>query len=188
MEMREKMNLFYESAIEVANQQSVEIMREHTATMERLFAEYKKHKQDEIEMRYQIEERKLKREQNRRISEAQTEHKRLLSQHQQEKREALFAVVSRKLSEFRESGEYQHYLEIKIKQAKCFAAESEAEIYLSRQDADKKQALEEKTGCSLLVSEQDFGGGIRAVIRRRNVLIDESFETKLEQEKDAYTF
>lgn len=188
MEMREKMNLFYESAIEVANQQSMEILREHTATMERLFGEYKKHKQDEMDMRYQIEEGKLKREQNRRISEAQTEHKRQLSQHQQEKREALFEVVSRKLKEFCGSGEYDHYLEIKIKQAKCFAGESETEIYLSRQDADRRQALEQRTGCSLLVSQEDFGGGIRAVVRQRNVLIDESFETKLRQEKDAYTF
>ena len=93
MEMREKMNLFYESAIEVANQQSMEILREHTATMERLFEEYKKNKQDEMDMRYQIEEGKQRREQNRRISEAQTEHKRQLSLHQQEKREALLEVL-----------------------------------------------------------------------------------------------
>ncbi len=188
MEMREKMNLFYESAIEVANQQSMEILREHTATMERLFGEYKKNKQDEMDMRYQIEEGKQRREQNRRISEAQTEHKRQLSLHQQEKREALFAVVSRKLAAFCGSKEYEHYLEIKIEQAKCFAKDSEAEIYLSRQDADLRQALEQKTGCRLLVSEEDFGGGIRAVIRRRNVMMDESFETRLRQEKDAYTF
>lgn len=188
MENREKLNIFYKSAIEVANQQSAQILREHTATMERLFEEYKKNKQKEIETRYQIEVEKLKREQNRRLSEAQTEQKRQLSLHQQAKKEALFAVVEKKLLEFCRSAEYDHYLEVKIMQARCFAGESEAEIYLSRQDADKKQPLEERTGCSLCVDEADFGGGIRAVIRGRNVLIDESFETKLKQAQDAYTF
>ena len=56
---------------------------------------------------------------------------------------------------------------------------------LFRSDADKKEALEIKTGTELTVSAMDFGGGVRAVIRSRNILIDESFVTKLEQE-EAY--
>ena len=43
--------------------------------------------------------------------------------------------------------------------------------------------LEAAAGVSLTVSAIDFGGGIRAVIRARNILIDESFVTQLEQEE-----
>lgn len=188
MEINEKLNIFHQSAIEVANQQSAEILREHTATMKRLFDEYKRNKQEEYESMYQIEKAKLKREQNRRISEAHTEQKRQLSLHQQARREALFVVVERKIKEFCQTAEYERFLEVKIKQAKCFAGEAETEIYLCPQDADKKQMLEQRTGCSLRVSETDFGGGIRAVVRARNVLIDESFETKLKEEIATYTF
>ena len=56
-------------------------------------------------------------------------------------------------------------------------------IYINPSDADKKEALEAAAGVSLTVSAIDFGGGIRAVIRARNILIDESFVTKLEQEE-----
>lgn len=188
MEIIQKLNIFHLSAIEVANQQSAEILRNQTATMRRLFQEYQKNKQNEIDTMYQIEEAKLRREQNRKLSEAQTEQKRQLSQHQKEKKDALFGAVLKKIQEFCQSDQYGPYLLKKILEAKQFAGESEVEIYLSRQDAGKRNLMEQKSGCLLLVSEHDFIGGIRAVIKARNVLIDESFETKLSQEINDYTF
>ena len=56
-------------------------------------------------------------------------------------------------------------------------------VYINPSDADKKQGLEQETGVELTVSSIDFGGGVRAVIRSRNILVDESFVTKLEQEE-----
>lgn len=188
METTKKLNSFYTSAIEVANKQSSDDMREFTASMNKIMEEFKKNKQEEMDSRYRIEEEKLKREENRQISEAATELKRKLSLHQQEKKRALFAAVKEKLVLFQETESYDDYLISKIRMAKKFARQEEIIIYLNPTDAEKAQRLQQVTGCTLVISEDDFIGGIRAVVRSKNVLIDESFQTKLDQEWDAYTF
>ena len=78
---------------------------------------------------------------------------------------------------------YKDYLTAKIQMAGEVAGTEPVIIYLDPSDEDKKAELEEKTGAGLTVSEIKFGGGIRAVIRSRNILIDESFLTRLEQEE-----
>ena len=75
-----------------------------------------------------------------------------------------------------------------IKQAKAFAKGEEIVIYLAPTDIAKKERLERETGISLEVSEENFIGGIRAVIAAKNILIDESFAGRLCQEKDNYSF
>lgn len=188
MELTEKLNTFYASAIEVANKQSSDSMGEFTASMEKLQEEYRKNKKKEMESRYHIEEGKLKRDANRRVSEAITDQKRRLNLHQQEKKEALFGLVESMLKEFLKTEAYDRYLISKIRMAKEFARQEEVRIYLDPADAGKKTYLEQETGCALSISEIHFGGGIRAVVRSKNVLIDESFQTKLNQEREGYTF
>ena len=55
-------------------------------------------------------------------------------------------------------------------------------------DEGKKEDLERRTGTRLTVSAEDFTGGMRAVIRGRNVLIDHSFKTSLANEYDQFIF
>ena len=55
--------------------------------------------------------------------------------------------------------------------------------------AQKAQVtVEVKSGTFLTVSQEDFIGGIRAVIRGRNILIDHSFRTALRNEYDQFIF
>lgn len=188
MELTRKLNMFYTSAIEVANKQSSADMEEFILSMEKVMEEFKKNKIEEIDSRFRVEEEKLKREENRRASEAATERKRTLSIHQQEKKQQLFDAVREKLARFQQTEGYDKYLLSKIRMAKKFARREEVTIYINPTDTGKKEWLEQETGCVLTISEFDFGGGIRAVVRSKNVLIDESFQTKLSQEWDAYTF
>lgn len=44
------------------------------------------------------------------------------------------------------------------------------------------------TNTTVEVSKYGFGGGIRALIRARNILIDQSFETKLKEAEEAFVF
>ena len=48
--------------------------------------------------------------------------------------------------------------------------------------------LEDATGVHLTISAEDFIGGARAVIRARNILIDNSFKTQLQNEYDKFMF
>lgn len=188
MKIREKMNIFYSSALEAANRQSNDEMHKFSISMEMLLDEFRKNKKEEMDLRYGVEAGKLKRDSNRKISEALTEQKRKLNQHQTEKKEALFQVVSSMLENYRQTGSYDAYLIAKIRMAKEFAGPEEIVIYIDPLDQGRKEYLEAESGCALAVSEREFGGGIRAVVRSKNVLIDESFQTKLNQEQEAYTF
>ena len=109
--------------------------------------------------------------------------KRILDNCKREWKEKLIAQAKILLEEYQNTSEYQEYLIAKIKMAKKVAEQEAVLIYINPSDADKKEELEKKTGVDLTVSNIDFGGGIRAVIRSRNILIDESFVTKLEQEE-----
>lgn len=188
MEITEKLNIFYTSALDVANKESSDIMLEYAESMERVMEEFKNNKDAEIDSRYHMEEAKLIRDENRKVSEAATEQKRKLNLYQQQKKQALFEIVEQRLKDYQNTESYEQYLIGKIRMAKEFAREEEIIIYLNPTDAFRKDALEKETGCCLTISTMDFDGGIRAVIRSRNVLIDESFQTKLNQEREAYTF
>lgn len=198
MEITKKLEIFYTSAIEVANKESNDIINEYKESLRKQFEEFADQKKQEIQILYQTEESCIKREINRSISEAAIEQKRKLNERQQEKKQVLFERVKQLLREYIKTEEYDAYLVSKINMAKDFAIKScgksgfswekDVTIYLNVADADKKEKLEAETGCHLTISEIDFDGGIRAVVRTKNVLIDESFVTRINQEQEAYIF
>ena len=53
---------------------------------------------------------------------------------------------------------------------------------------DELLELEKETGAKLTVSAEDFIGGVRAVIRSRNILMDHSFKTQIQDEYDKFLF
>ena len=188
MQIKEKLEVFRQSALEVANQQSRTELEAYEADSRQELEWFRKNKQKETESAFQMEEIKLRREINRRVSMELTRQKRILDACQQEKKQKLFEIVEQKLAEYQKTEEYENYLAVQIKKAAEFARTEEIVIYINPTDAEKKQMLEQKTGVKLTVSNIEFGGGIRAVIHSKNILIDESFATRLEQEKNAYTF
>ena len=83
---------------------------------------------------------------------------------------------------------YNDFLIRCIRQAVRYAGSDPVIIYINPSDASKKAALEETTGAELTVSKEDFIGGVRAVIRSRNILMDNSFKTQLDNEYDKFLF
>ena len=82
---------------------------------------------------------------------------------------------------------YLDLLKEQIQYALDYAKGEEMELYINESDTDKKNSLEQMFNCSIQISNTDFMGGIRAVIRNRNVLIDNSFATKLAEERESFT-
>ena len=80
-------------------------------------------------------------------------------------------------------------------------AMAKAQLDLKRQQGKVQQELKEKLFAEvaelvrdfmktpvLTVSAEDFMGGVRAVLRGRNILIDHSFKSSLENEYDQFIF
>ncbi len=85
------------------------------------------------------------------------------------------------------TSEYFDLLAKQITEAKNFAGNEEVTIYINPTDISLKANLEANTKAVLTVSTIDFIGGTRAVIHDKNILIDNSFLTKLEEAKNSIT-
>ena len=70
----------------------------------------------------------------------------------------------------------------------AFAQGEEIHIYIDPADQEKQNLLSMETGCDIRVSQYPFSGGTRAVIASKNILIDNSFETKLKEAGENFQF
>ena len=125
---------------------------------------------------------------NQAAAKAETELKRALGQTQNELKVRLFDEVKELLSDFTKTDEYLDYLCSKIREAARFADGEEMTIYISPSDKEKQTELEKRTGMTITISEYDFMGGMRAVIRGRNILIDHSFQAAVDYEYHQFSF
>ena len=107
---------------------------------------------------------------------------------QKELTEKIFAEVKGKLERYMGTGDYERYLIAQVRAAKDFAGDDEILIYIDPADIDKKNSIAAAANTTVMVSKYGFGGGIRAVIKSRGILIDQSFETKVKEAADGFVF
>lgn len=187
MTLDEKLDLFYNSAIEDATKQSVEMIEEYKKSLESVYEEHKREANQKAELTLSTETQKLIQKKNKTLSIENLDFRRRLNEKMTELKKILFTDVQKKLEHFMNTPEYENLLVKQIVYALQFSKGNEIQIYINPTDADKKTSLEEKTGATLTVSKIDFIGGTRAVIHEKNILIDRSFLTKMEEEKDIFS-
>lgn len=188
MTIEEKLNNFYQSSIETARANANAIIEEHQAALDKIFTEHKETMERQAAAELAAEKEKLKRELNKQLSTEQLHIKRSLSRKNMELKDKLFAEVIEKLRAFKKTPEYTAYLERKIKETCDFAAGDALTIYLNASDAHLKEQLEQSTNAELTLSREDFKGGVRAVIETKHILIDNSFLTLLNDERETFIF
>jgi V/A-type H+/Na+-transporting ATPase subunit E len=186
MTLDEKLDNFYNSAIEDATAQSVKILESYELTLKEMAEEKKKSLKKQAEQRIHTESDNLQREKNKKLSNESMDIKRAISEKTREKVDILFADVEKRLSSYMKTPEYQDFLIKKINEAVTFANSDEITIYINPTDAHLKPALEAATHVKLTVSNIDFLGGIRCVITEKHILIDNSFISKLKEEKSNF--
>lgn len=187
MTLDEKLEHFYSSVIESATKQNIEIVDDYKKTLQKNFDERKESALRKAESSLRMASDNIIRERNRRLSAETMEIRRKVLEKTAEYTEYIFRDVKDKLYEFMKADEYNDLLCAQIRSSKDFAKGDVITIYINPSDADKKSALEEKTGVPLTISNRDFIGGTRAVIPSHSILIDNSFMTKLEEAKSSFT-
>lgn len=73
-----------------------------------------------------------------------------------------------------------------LREAREFAGGEEIILYIDPSDAQYQYSIEAEVGAPVTVSTYSFLGGTRAVLPGRNILIDNSFETKLAEAKESF--
>lgn len=188
MTIEEKLKHFLDASIETANTRSVKTIDEYQKGLDSVFDTYKADVLRKQALQIKFSEENLRKEKNTELSKRQMEIRRAVGEKQEELKQSLFHEVEEKLESYRKTGDYDTYLAEWIKRSKDFAGKEEVQIYIDPEDKEKLPELEKKTGAKLTVSEYGFQGGMRAVIRSKNILIDQSFETKLNEIKKDFSF
>lgn len=188
MTTEEKLKHFLDVTVENANAKSVQTLEEYEKGLETVFETHKEDALRKQALQIKLSEENLRKEKNSELSKRQLEIRKELGKKQEELKELLFSEVEDKLEKYMSGPAYEEYLIKHIKAAKDFADKEEIQIYIDPADAQKVTALEAATGTQISVSEYSFHGGMRAVIRSKNILIDQSFETKLREAKNNFSF
>lgn len=187
MNIKEKAEHFYNTAVEAATALNTSMVEEYTQLMKKNYEEYKKEAEDKAASYLKQESEKLHREKNSALAVQ------ILSiRHKQndlvlELTEQLFTDVQNRLNDFMKTEEYMLLLEKQIKEAIAFSKGLPMTVYINPSDEDKKVRLEQATGIEIKISDRDFWGGTRAVIHEKEILINNSFESKFYDAKEQFS-
>ena len=188
MTTEEKLQHFYDASIESAAKEARFLQEEHREALEKMFQEHKETKERQAKAQLQAESDSLKREINKTVSAKQLEYRRILSSKNEEMKKEIFQEVEQRLTQFKSTPDYTEYLCKRIQEALDFAGEDEMIIYMDPSDEQLIPALTKQFGFSPSISKESWMGGMRAVIRSKNILIDNSFATLLRDAKDEFIF
>lgn len=188
MTTEEKLQHFLSFCMEDSRARSQKMLDDYMDALEKTLDEHKKEAVHRADMQLQIEKDRIKRDINKQLAVEELKIRRELSQKHEELKDMLFVELRNELAAFMETNEYQLLLERQVKHAKELAGEEELLIYIDPVDADKIPRLSMHNSVTIKPSEYSFGGGTRAVIPSKNILIDNSFDTKVEEAKHHFTF
>lgn len=188
MTTEEKLQNFHNHSIESANAEAERMITEHQAALDKLFEEHKNLRRQQSKDEILAETEKLKREANKTLSTEQISIKRTLSKKNSELKAKLFAEVRQKMAAFKTTEAYKEYLKTKIREAVAFAGNDTLRMYLDPSDEGLKEELAQELNVTLTTSEILFFGGMRAVIPEKNILIDNSFDSLIREEQEAFIF
>lgn len=184
----DKLNHFMEIVVKDADQRGRKALEDYERGLDAIFESFCQESLRKQEAEIKAGREKRQKEVNTELAECQIKIRKRLGEKQEEMKTRLFGGVEQRLAEFKKTPDYYDYLTGHIKKALRFARKEAIEIYLDPEDIALHKQLEQDTGAAILISKYSFGGGIRAVIRSKRVLIDQSFDTRLYEAKKDYLF
>ncbi|MEF9945347.1 MAG: V-type ATP synthase subunit E [Lachnospiraceae bacterium] len=188
MTLEEKIKHLQNASMEEARLEGNAIVKEHSDTLEQIFQDHKEAALRQATLQIKTETNNAKQELNKAMAKAQIALKREQGACQTELKQKLFKRVGVLLQDYIASPAYKELLYKQIMEAVAFAKGEEMNIYLTPSDESLKAELEKQTGMTLRISREDFTGGIRAVLQKRNILINRSFQSALAEEYDKFLF
>lgn len=187
MTTEEKLRHFLDTSMEDAKNQSEQMINEYTIALDKIFDEHKEEVRRRNALRLKTEKDRLIREKNKELSLRQIAIKHEITQKSVELTNMIFVEVEDLLEKFMRTPSYEKLLVKQIKDAIRFANGEPMTIYIDPSDEALLNTLESITGMQISVSQYSFKGGTRVILRNKNILIDNSFEKKLEEAKEGFT-
>jgi len=187
MTIEEKLELFKKSTMEEVDNRNKEVQEEYRKTLEDMYASRIGQAKEKAEVQIKAQTDVLMRRHNRTLSREANNIKRDIGEKHHEAKEKLFKDIEAKLEEYTKTSEYEEKLIRLILNARKVAKSNPITIYIDPVDADKVRRLEKETDMPITISKIPFLGGIRAVISSKNILIDNSFASRLAEAKQTFS-
>nr|WP_294493914.1 V-type ATP synthase subunit E [uncultured Mediterraneibacter sp.] len=188
MTLEEKIAHLQSASMEQARAEGNAIIDAHRDALEKVFEDHKAEVVHQSETRVKAETTNARLSLNQAAAKSQLEIKRRQGKIQQELKDKIFEEAKSLVYDYMKTEAYNDFLLKCIRQAVRYAGEEPVVIYLNPSDEGKRSDLEDAARVHLTISAEDFIGGVRAVIRSRNILIDNSFKTQLRNEYDNFMF
>lgn len=189
MTLDEKLTNFTEYCILAAKKKSEELILQQQTALDKDFEAYTVKSQEIADTQIKIEKENLEKKLNKELSNEQLHSKQLIGEARTELTDKLFVELSDKISNFINTKEYIELISSQIEYALKFADGDELIIYVDSTDESRLHELcaRHQTDC-IKISEHSFMGGTKALLPKKNILIDNSFAKKLETAKLRFMF
>lgn len=188
MTIEEKLEHFLEASLSSSKSQSQKIISDYTNELESEYAEKCSSIDNMVKSRLKLEKEQLIKEHNHELSNRQILIKKEMKDTYENLKEQLFNEVKALLNDFRKTDAYVELLIKKYQAAIDFAGDDHEILYLDPDDTALKETIETRLNRKLTVSEYPFGGGCRTVLAEPKILIDNSFNSRLEEKWNEFTF
>lgn len=187
MKAEDRIKHIQDVVMEEARTQGNEIISKHQEALDEIFETHREEAMRQQKSRIQAEQHAAKREVKTAISKRQLSLKRELNKVKTELKAELFEEVRALLLEYMNTEAYKELLFSYVEEAAKYADGQPMSIFIAPGDQDKKEYLEKRTGLTFTLSEDDFIGGIKAVLPSKNILMDHSFLSSMEKMEEEFT-
>lgn len=175
------------------NQQAQDIIDEqvnqYRATLQKDYDEFVKNTNQEFDAKFVNAKKNMRKELNKNTSQSQIHLQRDLYLQEEKLKKSLFAEFNSAIQNYMQTDEYRNQLVVMINNLKDYAEKNREElvVYINHSDQGMIETLLEETNANIQISDREFLGGVRGVLKDRQVLIDYSFSTLLANVEDSFT-
>ena len=187
MTIEEKMDHFRSLSLESASSKSAESLSSYKQSLDDDLELHKETASQLAEESKKALMNQVRANSKKKLSSEQMKIKKELTQKQSAIKIEVFDRVREKLLEYRKTNDYLVYLENQIKNIMSEYSDVDITIYIDPNDSSLLDELKSKTwSVNIEVYNKEFLGGTRTIVPEKNILIDNSFKTRLIEEQEQF--
>lgn len=189
MDLEDKFAYFETQVNQQAQNIIDEQVNQYRATLQKDYDEFVKNTKQEFDAKFVNAKKDMRKELNKNISQSQIHLQRDLYLQEEKLKKSLFAEFNSAIQNYMQTDEYRNQLVVMINNLKDYAEKNREElvVYINHSDQGMIETLFEETNANIQISDREFLGGVRGVLKDRQVLIDYSFSTLLANVEDSFT-
>lgn len=187
MTIEEKMEHFRRLSLESANNQSAESLSSYKQSLDE---ELEVHKESAAQLAEESKRARLNQVRatsKKDLASAQMMIRKDLTKTQSGIKAKVFDLVRDKIMAYRKTPEYIEYLTNQVNDLMREYGNFDITIYIDSEDSALLDDLKKATGANIEIYNKEFLGGTRTIVPEKNILIDNSFKSRLAEEQEQFT-